>query len=161
NIRGYYNYPWNCVLRYGGTESSGNNVTSNGKYTVQKNDSLWALAEKLMGNGNLYPQIMAANNLTTTWIYPGMELVIPGLKTAEEETAMGEKNMPELKSGDKGLAVKVLQRMLMYKGYTLPKYGADGDFGAETDAAVRKLQKAKNLTVDGIAGSKTWTALAG
>jgi len=41
----------------------------------------------------------------------------------------------------------------------------DGDFGALTDAAIRKLQgeyvdfDGNPLTVDGIVGAKTWCAL--
>lgn len=35
----------------------------------------------------------------------------------------------------------------------------DGIFGAETEAAVRQFQRAQGLTVDGVAGIKTWNAL--
>ena len=37
--------------------------------------------------------------------------------------------------------------------------GYDGDFGSGTLAAVKKFQKEKGLTVDGIVGAKTWKAL--
>lgn len=36
---------------------------------------------------------------------------------------------------------------------------ADGIFGGNTEKAVKALQKANGLTVDGIIGAKTWTAL--
>ena len=35
----------------------------------------------------------------------------------------------------------------------------DGIFGAETEAAVRQFQRTHGLTVDGVAGIKTWDAL--
>ena len=35
----------------------------------------------------------------------------------------------------------------------------DGIFGAETEAAVREFQRTHGLTVDGVAGIKTWNAL--
>ena len=35
----------------------------------------------------------------------------------------------------------------------------DGDFGKDTLAAVKKFQKSKKLTVDGIVGKKTREAL--
>lgn len=35
----------------------------------------------------------------------------------------------------------------------------DGIFGAETEAAVRQFQRTNGLTVDGVAGIKTWNAL--
>ncbi len=166
NIRSYYNYPWNCILRYGAQASESTTVTTD-VYIVQTDDSLWLLAEKLLGNGNLYPQIMAANNLTTTWIYPGMKLKIPRLGAQEEtkeETTMAKTctaTLPVLKSGETGMSVRALQTLLKLRGVSLPSFGVDGDFGAETDSAVRKYQAAARLTVDGIVGAKTWEALLG
>ena len=62
-----------------------------------------------------------------------------------------------LRKGDKGELVKVLQGLLVCNGYT----GAyvDGSFGGGTDKAVRAYQKAQKLTVDGIAGSGTFKSL--
>lgn len=64
-----------------------------------------------------------------------------------------------LKSGSTGEQVKNLQRLLIAKGYTLKKYGADGDFGGETETAVKAFQKVNYLTVDGIVGLNTWSKL--
>ena len=52
-----------------------------------------------------------------------------------------------LMKGDKGADVKALQENLNYLGYNCGN--ADGDFGAKTDNALRKFQKAYKLTVDG------------
>lgn len=64
-----------------------------------------------------------------------------------------------IRKGDKGAKVKALQKRLIALGYALPKYGADGSFGAETDAAVRKFQRDHGLAVDGIVGPNTQKAL--
>lgn len=64
-----------------------------------------------------------------------------------------------LNLGDKGASVKALQNKLMSLGYNLPKYGADGSFGKETDLAVKQFQKDHNLTADGIVGPATSKAL--
>lgn len=71
-----------------------------------------------------------------------------------------------LKKGMKGEDVKELQKLLIKKGYALPKYGADGSLGSETDRAIRRFQvdhsgKPYHLKVDGIAGKNTITALGG
>ncbi|WP_186578034.1 peptidoglycan-binding protein [Aquibacillus kalidii] len=60
-----------------------------------------------------------------------------------------------VEKGDSGTEVKVLQNRLIELGYKLPKYGADGDFGSETLAAVKQFQKDQGITVDGIVGSVT------
>jgi LysM repeat protein len=68
-------------------------------YTVQKDDSLWGLAEKYLGSGSAYPSIVMATNATSkedaTFTYiadpgliqPGWKLVIPGTAEAEEMLA--------------------------------------------------------------------------
>ena len=43
----------------------------------------------------------------------------------------------------------------------MPKYGADADFGAETETALKAYQKAKGLSADGICGVNTWKKLLG
>ncbi len=64
-----------------------------------------------------------------------------------------------LKRGMKGPDVRKLQVRLMELGYSLPKYGADGEYGKETVEAVKSFQGDRNLTADGIAGEKTLAAL--
>ena len=64
-----------------------------------------------------------------------------------------------LRKGSKGTAVTELQKLLMKHGYTLPNYGADGDFGNETLNAVKAFQEANGLEVDGAVGPITWAAL--
>lgn len=63
--------------------------------------------------------------------------------------------------GDNGTDVQKVQEMLLEAGYTLPIYGADGDFGEETEKAVRAFQKDHDLAVDGIVGPNTLEALKG
>ena len=60
-----------------------------------------------------------------------------------------------LKKGMRGNDVAMLQMRLKAANYLFGK--ADGIFGDQTEAAVKKLQKDYNLTkVDGIVGEKTW-----
>ena len=65
---------------------------------------------------------------------------------------------PTLKRGSKGEYVTALQTALYNRGYNLGKYGIDGDFGKDTEAAVKQFQKDNGLAVDGVVGEKTWDA---
>ncbi|GAB3475241.1 peptidoglycan hydrolase-like protein with peptidoglycan-binding domain [Amycolatopsis cihanbeyliensis] len=58
---------------------------------------------------------------------------------------------PTLKRGSRGEAVKLVQR---YLGIT-----ADGIFGTQTEAAVRRYQSSQGLAVDGIVGRRTWARI--
>lgn len=64
-----------------------------------------------------------------------------------------------LQKGCKGEDVKELQKSLMKLGYSLPKFGADGDYGSETITAVKAFQKTVKITVDGIYNANTHKAL--
>ena len=59
--------------------------------------------------------------------------------------------MTILKKGSKGEAVKTLQEFL--------KITIDGDFGNNTEAAVKEFQSKNGLVVDGIVGQKTWAVM--
>ncbi len=58
--------------------------------------------------------------------------------------------------GSSGDDVKELQKALNENGYSL---SLDGKFGAATQAALKDYQKKNNLSVDGIAGTQTWSSL--
>lgn len=64
-----------------------------------------------------------------------------------------------LSKGDKGDAVKTMQKMLIACGYSCGTAGADGDFGSKTLAALKAFQTDKKLTVSGIYDAATKTAL--
>ena len=67
-----------------------------------------------------------------------------------------------VKLGSKDDAVKLLQtklKKLGYKGKDGKDLVCDGDFGANTEYALKNFQKKKSLVADGIAGPKTWAKL--
>lgn len=66
------------------------------------------------------------------------------------------RNVPNLRFGNSGTAVRVLQRLLIANGYSLP---VDGIYGALTESAVKAFQVQRNLQVDGIVGPNTWSSL--
>lgn len=62
-----------------------------------------------------------------------------------------------VRKGAKGNLTRVLQALLYLAGFNPGPF--DGHFGGGTEAAVRDFQRAKKLTIDGIAGKATWKAL--
>lgn len=66
---------------------------------------------------------------------------------------------PTCRRGAKGGITRLLQEKLISLGYSCGGYGADGTFGAGTDASVRAFQRDHGLTQDGIVGPATWAVL--
>lgn len=66
---------------------------------------------------------------------------------------------PTIQKGSTGAAVVTLQQKLASLGYSVG--GADGDFGAQTQAAVELFQSANGLSADGVVGPLTWSVLLG
>lgn len=105
-IGSYYNYPWDCVLRFNGAET-----------------------EKT--------------------------------KESAPVTLPCYAKLPMLHRGDKGEFVRAAQALLNLRGASCGKWGADGDFGAATEAAVLAFQRRNGLEADGVIGNATWQKLLG
>lgn len=105
-IGSYYNYPWDCVLRFNGAET-----------------------EKP--------------------------------KESAPVTLPCYAKLPMLQRGDKGEYVRAAQALLNVRGASCGVYGADGDFGAATEAATLAFQRRNGLEADGVIGNATWQKLLG
>lgn len=62
-----------------------------------------------------------------------------------------------LSLGSRGAQVAALQSALAQAGFS--PGAVDGDYGSKTRAAVQAFQRARGLTVDGVVGPQTWSAL--
>ena len=60
-----------------------------------------------------------------------------------------------LRRGNAGNAVKAMQAMLICRGFAVGPDGADGDFGQNTENAVRGFQNCAGIGVDGLCGKVT------
>ena len=89
----------------------------------------------------------------------GHTVVVLSNGSKAEATSAEEASRTLLKRGMKGEDVRRLQLRLMELGYGLPRYGADGEYGSETAAAVRAFQADRRLAADGAAGEMTLAAL--
>ncbi len=103
-IQNYYDWPWDCVLRYAGEAS-------------------------------------------------------PVIASAARQSVNCEVSLPVLKQGDKGIAVKIMQELLIAAGFNCGPDGADGDFGPNTARALKKFQTARELCADTVCGKESWEEL--
>ncbi|NMO55678.1 peptidoglycan-binding protein [Actinoplanes sp. TBRC 11911] len=71
-------------------------------------------------------------------------------------TTLNLNPFPEVRQGDKNHPVKTVQDLLNAQGFTVD---VDGEFGPQTQQAVRDFQTTRSLSVDGIVGPATWPAL--
>ncbi|MBA3264190.1 MAG: peptidoglycan-binding protein [Thermoleophilaceae bacterium] len=89
-------------------------------------------------------------------------LLVDGVPGPQTRHALGRRGRPRLgsrvmHSGQRGWDVAALQFLLQRRGYA--PGGVDGGFGPGTRSALVAYQRAAGLTVDGLAGSATISAL--
>ena len=68
-----------------------------------------------------------------------------------------DQSNPTIKKGSTGNPVRRAQKRLTLGGYDTG--GVDGIFGAKTETAVKRFQKDRGLTQDGIVGPNTWNEI--
>lgn len=135
-------------------------------YTVEGNTST---ASGVVGNGGGVWRKQYALSYNRIYGYGRPDYDSVSYEETEEknpETETTKKGdftveMRVLKNGCKGSDVKALQILLIGNGFTCGVWGADGNFGAATQTAVRNYQKKHRLSVDGMAGPETMRSLLG
>lgn len=79
-----------------------------------------------------------------------------GTVVAEPPDRTDPRTWPTVRKGDNGPTVKSLNEMLVEADFDAPN---SSRFASKTHSAVRAYQESRRLTVDGIVGLQTWTAL--
>ncbi len=80
--------------------------------------------------------------------------------TTESSTpSKAEETFKVLKKGDIGVTIKALQELLLTKGFNVGSCGADGEFGSDTEKAIKEVQKKAGLTQSGKYDKATYEAL--
>ncbi len=99
-----------------------------------------------------------ADPLTTMVFFrPGLEdFVFHSMSLGRTNMPGNISPWPVVKIGLNGHPVKTLQHLLRARGHSV---AVDGDFGPNTEAAVKAFQSANGLVADGIVGPVTWLAL--
>lgn len=90
---------------------------------------------------------------------PKYDVVATSTETASKGGKTVKIELSVLRNGSEGEQVKTLQTLLMAKGYEIGTWGIDGDFGNDTEEAVRQFQSDEGIEADGVVGFDTWTHL--
>lgn len=80
---------------------------------------------------------------------------------SDKDARYYELRLPYLSRGSSGDAVWVIQTLLQARNISCGPWGADKDFGPDTESAVREFQRKRGLKADGIVGPDTGAALLG
>jgi cell wall-associated NlpC family hydrolase len=158
--RGYYTYPditgyygaetELAVQLFQGKSSLGRDGVA-GKYTLQ---ALFGRSlESVLAGTTLIP-----GNVTTVSLSKSAEKEEISQEDTKDSSVVEAKNLQSevLRAGMTGGDVRALQERLVALGYL---DAADGDFGSDTERAVKVFQTASGLGADGQAGVKTLAAL--
>lgn len=113
--------------------------------TVTGEENGWYAVTSERGNGFVYSQYVA--------------LTGDSGGASDGGEAPSTETSGSLSLGSRGDRVKQLQGNLIMLGYLNDR--ADGIFGKNTEAAVRRYQSKNNLSADGVAGSKTISKVGG
>ena len=89
--------------------------------------------------------------------YTGNSSASPAPAKPSSPALLVSVKLPQLKRGDVGPAVAMLQAALKYHGYD--PQGIDGDFGTRTNNMLMAFQSERGLESDGVCGVNTWAAL--
>lgn len=138
-----------CIIQATGKDV-GNITTANEASTLEAS-GLFEAKKSVTGEGMLYN-----GDILVTKTKGHTVIVVSGRARSTATTSnTSTATKSYLSKGDKGNDVKTMQTMLIACGYSCGSYGADGDFGSDSDKALRKFQGDYGLTVDGKYGAKS------
>lgn len=134
-----------------------------GKFDTGSSDGKKLLAHELthvvqQSKDGIKNSQLSNKSIIQRTIGDGHDLSSPRFSKIEDLEAAYD-NETVIKIGSKSRGVQAIQQALYDLGYSLPKNGADGDFGNETKAAVRSFQTKNTLFPDGNVGPKTMKKL--
>jgi D-alanyl-D-alanine carboxypeptidase (penicillin-binding protein 5/6) len=89
--------------------------------------------------------------VTVACVVAALMITISCVVAADEPT--------NLRVGDFGTQVEILQRTLNVRLQPSPELGVDGDFGRATEAAVKRFQESIGQSPTGVADASLWNAL--
>ena len=83
----------------------------------------------------------------------------PAPEPQKQKTCSVTVTLPVVEYGDASMYVKVMQTLLIGRGFNCGWYGADGEYGQQTKIALFQFQQKNGLETDCVCGERTWTKL--
>ena len=118
-----------CVIEACGKDVG--NITTANEASVLEASGLFEAKKSVTGEGMLYN-----GDILVTKTKGHTVIVVSGrARSASTTSNTSTATKSYLSKGDKGNDVKVMQTMLIAVGYSCGSYGADGDFGSDSDKA--------------------------
>ena len=77
------------------------------------------------------------------------------VKTTCEVTA----TLPVIRYGAVSVYVTIMQALLISKGFSCGRYGADGEYGPDTKNGLYQFQQINGITEDCVCDEQTWSLL--
>ena len=159
-----------CAIAGGANLTYGNNglttrtmvsaFLASGDY-IKLTDSKYLTSDKYLQRGD----ILVKEGSHTAMVLTNGELASQTQKVHAQKqgivTIYYSVRLPLLVRGMASDSVRSMQQILLAKGYELPRYGADGDFGGETENALLLFQEDMCLKENGKCDPDTWSALLG
>lgn len=153
-IRSYYNKPWNCILRYVGSNTTTNNIVKEGQVQANKFTDSNIDTDGCRGPETIKAGIKVLQTALNLDYKAG--LVVDGVWGTKSKNALGSHYVS---SGKTQYLVTAAEILLMLQGYNTNGVEYPGTFGSGLKAAVNSFQEANGLTVDGKCGSSTFIKL--
>ena len=175
-IQNYWNFPWNCVLRYKGPQNSSSvsftittlrkGMSGSEVKTLQQKliDSGYSVgpdgADGEFGNNTLSALVQYQRD---TGLVPTGEIDVKDIskiKKKENNGSSSEKNivlLEDLKQGSSGKGVVLLQAILNKRGFDCG--ATDGYFGPKTAVSLNRFKGCQGLVQNAFVDEATWKRL--
>lgn len=154
-IRSYYNKPWNCILRYTGSDSStGNSIVAKGQQYCNSFAGAGITADGVRGTETKKAGIKVLQTAMNKDYNAG--LAVDGIWGTASSTALGSHYVVK---GETQYMVTAAEILVMLRGYDPNGVETPGQFGSGLQTAINSFKSSQGLTVDGKCDRATFLAL--
>ena len=155
--RSYYNYPWNCVLRYnegGSTPTEGNTIIQAGQVQANRFAGCDIATDGDRGSATKKAGIKVLQHAINLDYNAG--LAVDGIWGTASSNALGNHYVS---SGETQYMVTAAEILVMLRGYDSNGVEYPGTFGSGLKTAINSFKSAQGLSTNGICDRATFLSL--